>query len=151
MPFVSIRFPLKCTVQGIQRLKNKLPWQMERVLCRKTKKYLVKLECCCFCCDKMACFGLKCRFCLAFTHFLFKIAQNVIAFLWGRHLALFISRKVMAQSRIPSSDFCVWNLPILCLSKIGKISKIIKILKNIRLLVSNLAISVWQLCVKPFF
>ena len=36
----------------------------------------------------------------------------------------------MAQSRIPSSDFCVWNLAILYLSKIGKISKIIKNPKN---------------------
>ena len=38
----------------------------------------------------------------------------------------------MAQSRIPSSDFWVSNLPILCLSKIDKISKIIKNPKNIR-------------------
>ena len=38
----------------------------------------------------------------------------------------------MAQSRIPSSDFCILNLPILCLSKIGKIGKIIKNPKNIR-------------------
>ena len=38
----------------------------------------------------------------------------------------------MVQSRIPSGDFCVWNLPILCLSKIGKTSKIIKNPKNIR-------------------
>ena len=48
------------------------------------------------------------------------LPKNFIAFIWGRHLALCIGRYVMAQSRIPSSDFCVWNLPILCLSKIVK-------------------------------
>ena len=52
----------------------------------------------------------------------------------------------MAQSRIPSSDFCVWNLPILCLSKIGKISKIIKNPKNIRFVVKNWKIE--ELCIE---
>ena len=36
----------------------------------------------------------------------------------------------MAQSRIRRSDFCVWNLPILSLLKIGKISKPSKLIKN---------------------
>ena len=40
------------------------------------------------------------------------LPKNFSAFIWGRHLALCIGRKVMAHSRIPStcSDFCVWNL-----------------------------------------
>ena len=33
--------------------------------------------------------------------------KNFIAFISGKYLALFVGRKVMAQSRIASSDFCV--------------------------------------------
>ena len=52
----------------------------------------------------------------------------------------------MTQSRIPSSDFCVWNLPILCLSKIGgkklkvkllKIRKILDLLSNRKIVHRN--------------
>ena len=79
----------------------------------------------------MACFDLKGCFCLAFKNFSAWLPKNFIALIWGRHLALFIGRKVMAQSRIRRSDFCVWNLPILSLLKIGKIlSKPSKLIKN---------------------
>ena len=49
----------------------------------------------------MACFDLKGRFCLAFKNFLCKIAQKFCCIIWRRHLALFISGNVLAQSRIP--------------------------------------------------
>ena len=83
----------------------------------------------------MACFDLKGRFCLAFKNFLCKIAQKFYCIYLRKTPALFIGRKVMAQSRILRSDFSVSNLPVLFLSKIGKISKIIKNPKNIRFVV----------------
>ena len=92
---------------------------MERIPCGKTHKYLVNREHRCFCpsnvVTKWRVLTSRVAFVWCSKIFSAGLPKNLIAFVWGSHLALSIGGKVMAQSRIPSSDFCVWNLPILCL------------------------------------
>ena len=81
----------------------------------------------------MACFDLKGRFCLASKNLPCRIAQKMLLHLFEEDTLLFLSvGNLWLKAVYQVANFCVWNLPILCLSKIGKISKIIKNPKNIR-------------------
>ena len=76
------------------------------------------------CRDKMACFDLKGRFCLAFKNFLWQLFEE------DTLLILFVGKswlKAIYQVVIFVSEICQFFL-----SKIGKICKIIKNPKNIR-------------------